>query len=177
MIPVRTATRGLLLAALSLVPTLLSGSSPPVPDIPNIAAYFGTKSRYEEVKPELLRDVLSVNRTVLRPPPGESCSPVHLTAVIRHGTRYPTLKNIRRIQKLSELVRREASRGSGSSEGWLRDLRTWESWYTEDMDGESPGLVLIDVDLDVLEGSSCLDLAFICLDFSNEAVRKSPEFT
>ncbi|XP_013878762.1 multiple inositol polyphosphate phosphatase 1b [Austrofundulus limnaeus] len=137
MIPVCTATHGLLLAALSLVPTLLSGSSPPVPDIPNIAAYFGTKSRYEEVNPDLMRDVLSVNRTVLRPPPGESCSPVHLTAVIRHGTRYPTLKNVRRIQKLSELVRREASRGSESSEGWLREVRTrWESWYNEDMDGQ-----------------------------------------
>ncbi|XP_017297146.1 multiple inositol polyphosphate phosphatase 1b [Kryptolebias marmoratus] len=134
MLPVFTATHGLLLAALSLVPTRLSCASPPVPDIPNIATYFGTKSRYEEVNPDLLRDILSVNRTVLRPPPGESCSPVHLTAVIRHGTRYPTLKNIRRINRMCELVRREASRGS---EGWLQDLRTrWESWYTEDMDGQ-----------------------------------------
>lgn len=122
----------LLLAALSLLPTRLSGSPSPVPNVPNIAAYFGTKSRYEEVNPNLLRD--SVNRTVLRPPPGESCSPVHLTAVIRHGTRYPTLKNIRRIHNLSELVRTGASAGSG----WLLDLRRtrWEDLYPEHLDGE-----------------------------------------
>ncbi|XP_037547240.1 multiple inositol polyphosphate phosphatase 1b [Nematolebias whitei] len=130
--PLLTASCGLLLAALSLVPTRLSDSSSPVPNVPNIAAYFGTKSRYEEVNPNLLRDF--VNQTVLRPPPGESCSPVHVTAVIRHGTRYPTLKNIRRIHNLSALVRTEGSDGSG----WLRDLRRtrWEDVYPEHMDGQ-----------------------------------------
>lgn len=127
----------LLVAALSLVLTRLSCSSLSAADIPHIAAYFGTKTRYEEVNPHLLRDVLSVNRSVLKPPPTERCSPVHLTAVIRHGSRYPTAKNIRRIQKLSELVRREATGGSGGSGGWLQDIRSrWEMWYTEDMDGQ-----------------------------------------
>lgn len=135
---------GVLLAALCLLLTRLSGSSLSVSDIPHIAAYFGTKTRYEEVKPNLLRDVFSVNKSVLKPPPTERCSPVHLTAVIRHGSRYPTVKNIRRIQKLSELVRREATRGSGGSAGgsagtagWLQDIQSrWEMWYTEDMDGQ-----------------------------------------
>ncbi|XP_041829645.1 multiple inositol polyphosphate phosphatase 1b [Melanotaenia boesemani] len=137
MFPVFTPTHGLLLAALSLLPTRLSCSSLAVPDVPHIAAYFGTKTRYEEVNPHLLRDVLSVNTSVLKPPPTERCSPVHLTAVIRHGSRYPTAKNIRRILKLSELVRAEASRDSGSSVGWLQDIRSrWEPWYTEDMDGQ-----------------------------------------
>ncbi|XP_070783440.1 multiple inositol polyphosphate phosphatase 1b [Enoplosus armatus] len=127
----------LVAAALSLVLTRLSCSSLSVQDIPHIATYFGTKTRYEEVNPHLLRDVLSVNKSVLKPPPTEGCSPVHLTAVIRHGSRYPTVKNIRRIQKLSELVRREASRGSGGSGGWLQDIQSrWEMWYTEDMDGQ-----------------------------------------
>ncbi|XP_038591598.1 multiple inositol polyphosphate phosphatase 1-like [Micropterus salmoides] len=132
MFPVFPPGRSLLVAALSLVLTRLSCSS--VPDVPHIATYFGTKTRYEEVNPHLLRDPLSVNRTVLKPPPAERCSPVHLTAVIRHGSRYPTVKNIRRIQKLSELVRTEAS---GGSETWIQDIRNrWDMWYTEDMDGQ-----------------------------------------
>lgn len=97
--------------------------------------YFGTKTRYEEVNPHLLRDAFSVNRSILRAPTSERCSPVHLTALIRHGSRYPTVKNIRRIRKLSELVRREAS---GGSEYWLQDIQSrWENWFTDDMDGES----------------------------------------
>lgn len=109
--------------------------------IPDIAPYFGTKTRYEEVNPRLLRDVLSVNRSVLKAPATERCSPVHLTAVIRHGSRYPTVKNIRRIQRLSELVRRESSRGS---ERWQQDIQSrWENWFTEDMDGESLELFLL----------------------------------
>ncbi|XP_069015956.1 multiple inositol polyphosphate phosphatase 1b [Embiotoca jacksoni] len=130
MFSVSLPANGLLLAAVSLLLTRRCCSSLSVRDIPHIAAYFGTKTRYEEVKPLLLRDVLSVDRSVLRPPPADSCSPVHLTAVIRHGSRYPTAKNIRRIHKLSELVRRDASRGP-------EELRSrWEDWYTEDMDGQ-----------------------------------------
>lgn len=128
---------GVLLASLGLLVPRLSFASLSVPDIPHIAGYFGTKTRYEEVNPHLLRDPLSADPSVLRPPPAEQCSPVHLTAVIRHGSRYPTLKNIRRIRKLSELVRTEASRASGGSESWLQAIRNrWEAWYTEDMDGE-----------------------------------------
>ncbi|KAF3703985.1 Multiple inositol polyphosphate phosphatase 1 [Channa argus] len=134
MFPVSLPTNSFLVAALSLLLIRISCSSLSVPDIPHIAVYFGTKTRYEEVNSHLLRDALSVNTSVLKPPPTERCSLVHLTAVIRHGSRYPTVKNIRRIQKLSELVRREASRGS---EGWLRDIQSrWQMWYTEDMDGQ-----------------------------------------
>lgn len=127
----------LLVAALSLLLSRWSCTCLSVPDIPHIATYFGTKTRYEEVNPHLLRDAVSVNKSVLKPPIGERCSPVHLTAVIRHGSRYPTVKNIHRIQKLSELVRTEASRGSGGSGGWLQDIQNrWENWFTEDMDGQ-----------------------------------------
>ncbi|XP_026206299.1 multiple inositol polyphosphate phosphatase 1b isoform X2 [Anabas testudineus] len=137
MFPVSLPTNSFLVAALSLTLTRLSCSFLSVPEIPHIATYFGTKTRYEDVNPHLLRDGLSVNTSVLKPPPTERCSPVHLTAVVRHGSRYPTVKNIRRIQKLSELVRREASRGSEGSEGWLREVRSrWDMWYTEDMDGQ-----------------------------------------
>lgn len=129
-------------ASLRALCALLAALSPPCsaasagPDLPHIAAHFGTKTRYEEVNPHLLRDGLSVNASVLRAPATERCSPVHLTAVIRHGSRYPTAKNIRRIHQLSELVRREAAGGSDGSDGWLQELRgRWEAWYTEDMDG------------------------------------------
>ncbi|XP_039991609.1 multiple inositol polyphosphate phosphatase 1b [Xiphias gladius] len=137
MFSVLLPANSLLVAALSLLLSRLPCSSLSAPDIPHIASFFGTKTRYEEVNPHLLRDVSSVNASVLKLPPTERCSPVHLTAVIRHGSRYPTVKNIRRIQKLSELVRRESSRGSAGSEDWLRDIQSrWEMWYTEDMDGQ-----------------------------------------
>lgn len=127
-------TNRLLLAAVCLLLSRCSCSSRSLPDIPHIAPFFGTKTRYEEVKPHLLLDALSVNASVLRPPAGERCSPVHLSAVIRHGSRYPTVKNIRRIHRLSELLRGDAS---GGSAGWQRDIRgRWENWFSEDMDGE-----------------------------------------
>ena len=138
MFSVVPSRNSLLVAALSLLLSRWSCTCLSVPDIPHIATYFGTKTRYEEVNPHLLRDAVSVNKSVLKPPIGERCSPVHLTAVIRHGSRYPTVKNIHRIQKLSELVRTEASRGSGGSGGWLQDIQNrWENWFTEDMDGET----------------------------------------
>ncbi|CAN9508814.1 unnamed protein product [Ophioblennius macclurei] len=129
--------RALCLLLAALCPALCTAASAPdVRHIPHFAAHFGTKTRYEEVNPHLLRDGLSVNASVLRAPSTERCSPVHLTAVIRHGSRYPTAKNIRRIRQLSELVRREAAGGSEDSDGWLQELRgRWEAWYTEDMDG------------------------------------------
>lgn len=132
--PVLLATFGLLLGRCSC--SLLAS------DIPHIAAYFGTKTRYEEVNPHLLRDAFSVNRSILRAPANERCSPVHLSAVIRHGSRYPTVKNIRRIRKLSELVRREASRGS---EGWQQDIQSrWDNWFTDDMDGKWGAVQLLE---------------------------------
>ena len=127
-------TNRLLLAAVCLLLSRGSCSSRSLPDIPHIAPLFGTKTRYEEVRPGLLLDALSVNASVLRPPAAERCSPVHLSAVIRHGSRYPTAKNIRRIQRLSELLREEAS---GGPAGRQRDIRgRWENWFTDDMDGE-----------------------------------------
>lgn len=127
------------LAALSLVLIRSSCCSQSVPHVPHIATHFGTKTRYEEVNPHLLRDALSVNRSVLRPPPSESCAPVHLTAVIRHGSRFPTVKNIRRIRALSQLIRTQPTPppGDGTPPDWLQDIRKrWENWYTEDMDGQ-----------------------------------------
>ncbi|KAK1905743.1 Multiple inositol polyphosphate phosphatase 1 [Dissostichus eleginoides] len=100
-------------------------------DIPAIAKYFTTKGRYEEVNPHLIKDILAVNTSILQLPSAQ-CQPFHLTAIIRHGTRYPTRKNARKMQKLYELVMSSAS----GKESWLREIKSqWRMWYTEDMDG------------------------------------------
>ncbi|XP_070696761.1 multiple inositol polyphosphate phosphatase 1a [Pempheris klunzingeri] len=100
-------------------------------NIPAIAKYFSTKGRYEEVNPHLIEDILAVNRSVLQPPSAQ-CQEIHLTAIIRHGTRYPTSKNVKKMRKLYELVKSSAS----GEESWLREIQSqWKMWYTEDMDG------------------------------------------
>uniref|UniRef100_UPI0037E72345 multiple inositol polyphosphate phosphatase 1-like n=1 Tax=Semicossyphus pulcher TaxID=241346 RepID=UPI0037E72345 len=100
-------------------------------NIPAIAKYFSTKGRYEEVNPYLIEDILAVNRSILQPPSAQ-CREIHMTAIIRHGTRYPTVKNVKKMQKLSDLVKSSAS----GKESWLREIQTqWTMWYTEDMDG------------------------------------------
>ncbi|XP_026165691.1 multiple inositol polyphosphate phosphatase 1a [Mastacembelus armatus] len=100
-------------------------------EIPTIAKYFSTKGRYEEVNPYLIEDILAVNRSILQPPSAQ-CREIHLTAIIRHGTRYPTTKNVKKMQRLYDLVK---SRATGK-ESWLREIQTqWTMWYTEDMDG------------------------------------------
>ncbi|XP_042358114.1 multiple inositol polyphosphate phosphatase 1-like [Plectropomus leopardus] len=100
-------------------------------DIPAIAKYFNTKGRYEEVNPHLIEDILAVNRSVLQPP-SEQCQEIHLTAIIRHGTRYPTPKNVKEMQQLYNIVLHNAS----GDESWLREIQTqWTMWYNEDMDG------------------------------------------
>lgn len=101
------------------------------PDIPAIADYFTTKGRYEEVNPHLRDDILSVNSSAFQPPPAQ-CRQAHLTAIIRHGTRYPSSKNVKKMQRFYELVKTS----SPGQESWLQELQGgWTMWYTEDMDG------------------------------------------
>lgn len=101
------------------------------PNIPVIAKYFTTKGRYEEVNPYLIDDILAVNRSVLQPPSAQ-CRDIHLTAVVRHGTRYPSSKNAKKMWQLYELVKRRAY----GKESWLGEIQNqWTMWYTEDMDG------------------------------------------
>ncbi|KAM9345142.1 multiple inositol polyphosphate phosphatase 1-like [Symphorus nematophorus] len=100
-------------------------------DIPAIAKYFNTKGRYEEVNPYLREDILTVNRSILQPPSAE-CQQIHLTAIIRHGTRYPTSKDIKQMQQLYNIILHNAT----GEESWLHEIQTqWTMWYTEDMDG------------------------------------------
>ncbi|CAB1343651.1 unnamed protein product [Coregonus sp. 'balchen'] len=100
------------------------------PDIPAIAKYFTTKGRYEEVNPYLIDDILAVNKSLVKSPFAE-CREIHLTAIIRHGSRYPTTKNIKKMREFHNLVVQKAS----GEESWLREIRQWKMWYTDEMDG------------------------------------------
>ncbi|KAH1167537.1 multiple inositol polyphosphate phosphatase 1 [Mauremys mutica] len=97
-----------------------------------LSGYFGTKSRYEEVNQHLLQDPLS-----LGPPepgyllPSAACAPLQLRALIRHGTRFPTEKQIRKLGQLHRLLRSQA-RPCAAAQQFAR----WDMWYQPDMDGK-----------------------------------------
>ncbi|XP_053368204.1 multiple inositol polyphosphate phosphatase 1b isoform X1 [Clarias gariepinus] len=132
MEPAVCKNRRFLIAALSMFTVSASYCFLKKSNIPSIAVYFGTKGRYEEVNPQLIDDILFVNHSAVRAP-AAGCQAVHLVAVIRHGTRFPTKKNIVRMRRLYELVMAEAS----GEQQWLRDIKQkWKMWYTEDMDGK-----------------------------------------
>uniref|UniRef100_A0A5F9C3D1 Multiple inositol polyphosphate phosphatase 1 n=1 Tax=Oryctolagus cuniculus TaxID=9986 RepID=A0A5F9C3D1_RABIT len=105
----------------SLVCCSLLGPSDPVASV--LSPYFGTKTRYEDVNPRLVLD------------PEVTCTPVQLVALIRHGTRYPTAKQIRKLRQLHGLLQ---ARGRGSAGG--RDLGAaladWPLGYADWMDGQ-----------------------------------------
>ncbi|XP_062859900.1 multiple inositol polyphosphate phosphatase 1b [Trichomycterus rosablanca] len=125
-------TRHFIIVSLCMIMLRVSYCTFTKASIPAIATYFGTKCRYEEVNPHLIDDILFVNKSLIAPPQSD-CHAVHVVSVIRHGTRYPTAKNIRRIARLYDLIMNEAS----STEPWLHHIRTeWKMWYTEDMDGK-----------------------------------------
>uniref|UniRef100_A0A3Q3WLH6 Multiple inositol polyphosphate phosphatase 1 n=1 Tax=Mola mola TaxID=94237 RepID=A0A3Q3WLH6_MOLML len=116
--------------SIGVIPSSIVNSQDNV-DIPAIAKYFNTKGRYEEVNPYLHEDILAVIKPVL-PPASEQCQEIHLTAIIRHGTRYPTSRNIRDMQQLYKIVLHNAS----GEDSLLKEIQTqWTMWYTEDMDG------------------------------------------
>ncbi|XP_026869277.2 multiple inositol polyphosphate phosphatase 1b isoform X3 [Electrophorus electricus] len=131
MKPVHLLSRNkhFVMAALSIVMAHVSYSKLTVPAI---ATYFGTKCRYEDVNLHLRDDILFVNKSLMGPP-SAACKAVHLVAVLRHGTRYPTAKNIRKLASLYDLVMAEAS----GPAWWLEGIKSnWTMWYTEDMDGK-----------------------------------------
>ncbi|ELR48477.1 Multiple inositol polyphosphate phosphatase 1 [Bos mutus] len=86
-----------------------------------LSPYFGTKTRYEDANPGLLRDPEVPRRDpeLLE----ETCTPVQLVALIRHGTRYPTTKQIRKLRQVPGRARGAA-------------LADWPLWYADWMDGQ-----------------------------------------
>lgn len=99
--------------------------------IPAIAKYFNTKGRYEEVNPYLREDILAVNMSHLQVPSAQ-CQEIYLIAVIRHGTRYPTTKNIKDMQQLYNIILNNAT----GEHRWLQEIQShWRMWYIDEMDG------------------------------------------
>uniref|UniRef100_A0A8C8R4I1 Multiple inositol polyphosphate phosphatase 1 n=1 Tax=Pelusios castaneus TaxID=367368 RepID=A0A8C8R4I1_9SAUR len=97
----------------------------------SLSGYFGTKSRYEEVNPYLLQDPLSLgppdHRLLL---PSAACTPLQLRALIRHGTRFPTEKQIRKLSQLHRLLQSQERPCPVAQQ-----LARWDMWYQPDMDG------------------------------------------
>ncbi|KAG7328723.1 hypothetical protein KOW79_008667 [Hemibagrus wyckioides] len=114
-------------SAFALPSSWCNGTSPPG-YIPSNAIYFNTKSRYEEVNPYLISDILAVNESWVKPP-SPQCKAAHLSVIIRHGTRYPTSGNIKKMIQFSKLVKSQADLRC------VKELQTWKMWYKEDMDG------------------------------------------
>ncbi|XP_049620581.1 multiple inositol polyphosphate phosphatase 1 isoform X2 [Suncus etruscus] len=112
----------------------LSRCSRPEPSEPGAAVasalspYFGTKTRYEDAQPGLGPRAAEEDRE------GGACTPVQLVALIRHGTRYPTAKQIRKLRQLHAVLQ---SRGPGAGDDGLgADLARRPLWYADWMDGQ-----------------------------------------
>ncbi|KAL7873849.1 hypothetical protein AOLI_G00129200 [Acnodon oligacanthus] len=99
-------------------------------DIPTNAQYFNTKTRYQDLNTYLRENILAINSSAVKPP-APTCIPVHFTIIARHGTRFPTAENIKKIGAFDELVKTEAN----GDLSYLPELKAWKMWYKEDMAG------------------------------------------
>ncbi|ELV10209.1 Multiple inositol polyphosphate phosphatase 1 [Tupaia chinensis] len=130
LLPAPVALAAALAAALFSSLARCSFLEPREPVASALSPYFGTKTRYEDVNPRLLSDPEAPRRDpeLL----DGTCTPVQLVALIRHGTRYPTAKQIRKLRQLHGLLQ---ARGPG--DGSLgAALANWPLWYADWMDGE-----------------------------------------
>ncbi|XP_062927691.1 multiple inositol polyphosphate phosphatase 1-like isoform X1 [Mobula hypostoma] len=84
------------------------------------AEHYGTKSRY--------RDVGRGEGSWLPP---AHCTQLQLNGLIRHGTRYPTKKNVPRMLEMHQLVKELGDTGLDL----VQALAAWDMWYHERMDG------------------------------------------
>lgn len=127
MAPRRVAA-ALLSVALVLLSLLLAVVSA------GLSGYFGTKSRYEEVNPHLVRDPLSLGPAAGASRLPAACTPLQLRALLRHGTRYPTAGQIRRLRELhARILRRPAATAAACPAAAA--LAAWQMWYEESLDG------------------------------------------
>ncbi|XP_026575691.1 multiple inositol polyphosphate phosphatase 1 isoform X1 [Pseudonaja textilis] len=125
----------LLLLLLLLINGELQGDAEASERATLLSPFFGTKSRYEELHPYLLRDPLSLGPPLSGfPLPPASCTPLQLSAVVRHGTRFPTRKQIEKLARLHGLLLRGG--GGGERCSLAKRLARWEMWYQPDLDGK-----------------------------------------
>lgn len=128
----RVALAVALLASLSRC-SRLEASEPAAAVASALSPYFGTKTRYEDVQPGL-----ALPAPEEEPEDAAACTPVQLVALIRHGTRYPTAKQIRKLRQLHALLQSRAPGQSASDgDGGLgADLARRPLWYADWMDGQ-----------------------------------------
>ncbi|XP_036121237.1 multiple inositol polyphosphate phosphatase 1 isoform X8 [Molossus molossus] len=135
---VPTAPSAVLAVALLSSLSRCSHLEPKDPAVSALSSYFGTKTRYEDANPGLLRGPEAPRRDpeLLE----ENCTPVQLVALIRHGTRYPTAKQIRKLRQLHGLLQARAPGEQRTDAAGGRDLgaalATWPLWYADWMDGQ-----------------------------------------
>ncbi|OCT71378.1 multiple inositol polyphosphate phosphatase 1 isoform X1 [Xenopus laevis] len=92
--------------------------------------FFGTKTRYEEVNPFLQKNpLLVIGKQDLLP---NTCTPLKIVTVIRHGTRYPTNEQIQKMKKMHDLILKQ----KGIRSELVEELQQWEMWYDDWMDGQ-----------------------------------------
>ncbi|XP_042300747.1 multiple inositol polyphosphate phosphatase 1-like, partial [Sceloporus undulatus] len=100
-----------------------------------LSPYFGTKSRYEELNRYLLEDPYSPGPSLTGfPLPASSCVPLQLTAVLRHGTRFPTRKQVEKLARLhGRVVQRSKARPPCPD---AQRLARWPLWPRPEVDGK-----------------------------------------
>ncbi|KAM6442632.1 multiple inositol polyphosphate phosphatase 1 [Liasis olivaceus] len=99
-----------------------------------LSPFFGTKSRYEQLHPHLLQDPLSLGPPLPGfPLPPASCTPLQLSAVVRHGTRFPTRRQVEKLGRLHGLLRGGGGEGCCAT---AERLARWSMWYPPDVDGD-----------------------------------------
>ncbi|KAM5236640.1 multiple inositol polyphosphate phosphatase 1 [Ctenodactylus gundi] len=125
--------------AAALLSTLARCSlrEPKDPAASALSPYFGTKTRYEDVNPGLLLEPETPRRdpALLE----GTCTPVQLVALIRHGTRYPTAKQIRKLRQLQGVLQArgpEDGRPGVAGGGLSAALADWPLGYADWMDGQ-----------------------------------------
>ncbi|XP_075697312.1 multiple inositol polyphosphate phosphatase 1 [Rhinoderma darwinii] len=106
-----------------------AGGLDSINESPKLASYFGTKTRYEEVNPFLLANPLLITRNQDLLP--NTCTPLQIVSVIRHGTRYPTKKQIMKLKTIYSLIEE-----SKSNSELVKELQDWDMWYEDWMDGQ-----------------------------------------
>ncbi|XP_019594316.2 multiple inositol polyphosphate phosphatase 1 isoform X1 [Rhinolophus sinicus] len=106
-------------------------------EVSPLSSYFGTKTRYEDA---IYKDANSEEPRQDQYLLEEACTPVQLVALIRHGTRYPTAKQIRKLRQLHDLLQARRAGDNRADAGGGRDLGAaladWPLWYEDWVDGQ-----------------------------------------
>ncbi|XP_028916135.1 multiple inositol polyphosphate phosphatase 1 [Ornithorhynchus anatinus] len=115
------------LAAVAVLGAVAEREAPAAGAAVALSPYFGTKSRYEDAAHAREEEAVAAAAGSVRAhareeeeaaaaaSAGGRCRALQLVGVIRHGTRYPTAAQLRRLQRLHQLLAASSSSSSSSS--------------------------------------------------------------